>query len=71
MAPFLTPTYFVWGTGLVARAGGFEIITARIHERLGVPEVAPRFLWENVMNLFVLDKSPMKAAEYHCDKHVP
>lgn len=23
------------------------------------------------MNLFVLDKSPMKAAEYHCDKHVP
>ena len=22
------------------------------------------------MNIFILDKNPKKAAEYHCDKHV-
>ena len=23
------------------------------------------------MNIFILDKDPIKAAQYHCDKHVP
>ena len=25
---------------------------------------------ESIMNIFILDKDPKTAAEYHCDKHV-
>jgi len=28
-------------------------------------------LENNIMNIFVLDEDPVKAAQYYCDKHVP
>lgn len=33
-------------------------------------ECHPTFGMEDVLNIFVLDRDPIKAAEYHCDKHV-